>query len=183
MNFHKLTIILASLVVLANPVGRAAGLEGELIQSNNIGMNVATLNLESGTSKNIATSGAFSQFVGLHYYVADGLRVGVNLQFTEQVWGALPPSGNSFSTFGILPQVGWDFWGPMYGAFVFSILPWTSGEVLLDLGVQGVIGAALPLSKSVRLTAALEVPFNFKVARTIGITPLAGMSWKFNSVD
>jgi hypothetical protein len=116
----------------------------------------------------------------MHYYVADGIRLGVNFQFTEQMWGQLPPSGSSFSTFGILPQIGWDFWGPMFGAFVLSILPRTAGTDLLDLGVQAVVGAGLPLSKTFKLTAAVEVPFNFKVARTIGVTPLIGMTWKLN---
>lgn len=179
------TTILGALICLGlvSTPARAAGRMGEFVQSDNFGMNLATLNMETGTTKNISTSGGLSQFVGMHYYVADGVRVGMNLQFTEQLWGPLPASGSGFSTFGLLPQVGWDFWGPMFGAFVLSILPRTAGEALLDLGVQAVVGAGLPLGKSIKLTGALEVPFNFKVARTIGITPLVGLTWKLNPVE
>lgn len=175
------SLVCATSFLLNSPC-LSAGRLGDFIQSDNFGMNLITLNMNTGATKNITTTGGLSQFVGLHYYIADGVRIGMNLQFTEQVWGPLPASGSGFSTFGILPQVGWDFWGPMFGAFVVSILPRTSGEALLDLGVQGVVGAGLPLSKAVKLTGAVEIPFNFKVARTIGITPLLGLSWKLNTV-
>jgi hypothetical protein len=163
-------------------IAAGAGRTGELVQSSNFGMNLATVNMTTGTTRTVADAGGLSQFIGLHYYVADGIRLGVNLQFTETIWGPVPPGGSNFSTFGILPQVGWDFWGPVFGAFVFSILPRTSGTDSLDLGVQGVVGAGLELSRSLKLTGAIEVPFNFKLARTIGVTPLVGVTWKINPV-
>jgi len=178
ISIERLAPIILVVCVTTCAYGHAAGRSGDLIQSDILGMNLTTLNLETGATKGIASTGGLSQMIGLHYYVADGVRVGMNFLFTEQVWGAHPPSGSGFSTFGILPQVGWDFWGPMFGAVALSFLPRTSGTALLDLGVQGIVGAGLPLSKVVGLTGAVQVPFNFKIARTIGITPLLGVSIK-----
>jgi hypothetical protein len=158
------------------PAGaRAAGKQGDVVQSDAFGMNLVTYAFDTKKTTTVADAAVLSEFVGAHYYVIDGLRVGMNLQFSEQL-APSPSSGSDFRTFALLPQVGWDFWGPMFAAFVASIEPWTSGGSTFDFGLQGVIGAGIPLGSRVKLTGALEVPFFFVVHRTVGLTPLIGVS-------
>jgi hypothetical protein len=76
-------ILMGCFLLVFGNHARAAGRLGEFVQSNNLGINVATVNLENGATKNITQAGGLSQFVGLHYYIADRVRLGVNLQFTE----------------------------------------------------------------------------------------------------
>ena len=101
----------------------------------------------------------------------------MNLQLSEQLRPD-PAAGSRFRTFALLPQVGWDFWGPMYAALVVTIAPWTSGAKTFDFGLQGVLGAGLPITDRVKLTGAVEIPANFVVHRTLGLTPLLGASFR-----
>ncbi len=154
----------------------AAGKKGDVVQTDALGMNVVSYNLDTTKTTTVADSAGLSEFVGAHYYVADGWRVGMNLQFTELLAPTPPSGGNRFSTFAFLPQVGWHFCGPLFAAVVFAVLPRTAGGANLDLAVQGVFGAGVPLSDRVSLSGALEVPYNFLVHRTVGLTPLLGVS-------
>ena len=154
----------------------AAGKQGDIVQTDTLGMNVVSYNLDTSKTTTVADSAGLSEFVGAHYFFADGWRVGMNLQFTELLAPSPPPGGNRFSTFALLPQVGWHFYGPLFAALVFGVLPRTSGGANLDFAVQGVFGAGIPISDRVNLTGALEVPYNFYIHRTIGLTPLLGIS-------
>jgi hypothetical protein len=151
--------------------------QGDVVQTDTLGMNLVSWNLDSGKTTTVADQAGLSEFVGAHYFVADKWRVGMNFQFTELL--TTPPKGtNPFWTFALLPQVGWHFYDPFFAAAVFTFAPRTRGAGNLDMGVQAVLGAGLKLADGVRLTGAIEVPYNFYVSRTIGITPLLGLSVK-----
>jgi hypothetical protein len=95
-----------------------------------------------------------SEFVGAHYYFVDRVRLGMNLQFSEQLAPAPGPKGGSdFRTFALLPQIGWDFWGTMFAALVVTVAPWTSGTGTFDFGLQALLGAGIPIADRVNLTS------------------------------
>lgn len=161
--------------MLASRAAFAVPEQGTVVQSDTLGMNVVSHNLDTGKTTTVADSAGLSEFIGAHYYFLDGWRVGMNLQFTELLTTP-PPGGNRFSTFALLPQIGWHFYGPLFAGLVFGILPRTSGGANFDLAVQGVLGASAPIASHVSLSGAFEVPYNFDIHRTIGLTPLLGIS-------
>jgi hypothetical protein len=149
--------------------------QGTIVQTDTVGMNVVSYNFDTSKTTTVGDAAGLSEFVGAHYFFADGWRVGMNLQFTEALTTP-PPNGNRFTTFALLPQVGWHFYGPLFAALVFGVLPRTSGGANFDLAVQEVLGAGVPLSDRVSLGGALEVPYNFYIHRTVGLTPLLGLA-------
>lgn len=164
---------------LGAPSASAAPKQGTWVQTDTLGMNMVSHNFDNGKTTSVGDVAGLSEFVGLHYFVVDGVRLGMNLQFTELLT-APAPEQSRFATFALLPQVGWHFYGPLFAALVFTVAPWTQGGANdsnnFDLSVQGVVGAAIPIAERVNLTAAAEVPYNFLVHRTIGLTPLLGLS-------
>ncbi len=182
----RILAIVAAVLALALPDdARAQRIQGTFVQSDTLGMNMVSYNFDTGKTTGVGDTAGLSEFVGLHYFVIDNLRVGLNFQFTEYLTNT-SPGQSRFATFALLPQVGWHFWGPLFMAVVFTIAPWTlggkpippstTGSNNFDLGFQYVIGGAIPLAKGVNLTLAAEVPYNFLVYRTIGFTPLIGVS-------
>jgi hypothetical protein len=166
----------ATLIAAALPVqALAAGKQGDVVQTDTLGMNLVSHNIDTGKTTTVSDSAGLSEFVGAHYFFADGWRVGMNLQFTELL-STPPPMGSRFSTFALLPQVGWHFYGPLFAALVFGVLPRTSGGANFDLAVQGVFGAGVPVSDRLSISAALEAPYNFLIHETIGLTPLLGVA-------
>ncbi len=149
--------------------------KGDFVQSDNLGMNMVTWNLSKGTTTTVADAKVLSEFVGLHYYFAKDVRVGLNLQFSEQL-DPEPKTGDRFRTFALLPQIGWNISGPLFVAAIFTIAPRTGGGGNLVLGVQALAGASFPISERVRFSVALELPYNFYPDQTIGLTPLLGLS-------
>jgi hypothetical protein len=145
------------------------------VQSDNLGMNMWSHDFTSHKTTTVSDSAALSQFVGLHYFFLPDVRVGMNMQFTE-ILSDVAPGQSRFKTFALLPQVGWNFYGPFFAAFIFTFAPRTNGHADLDMGVQGLVGAGIPLTRDVKLSLALEVPYNFYIHQTIGLTPLAGVS-------
>lgn len=151
---------------------------GTFTQTDSLGMNVVSYNLDTKQTTTVADAAALSEFFGVHYFVLDGVRVGVNFQFSEYL--TEPGTGRRrIATFAALPQVGLHVWGPFFAAVVLTIAPWTGGKAEHDLGVQAVFGGAYHFGR-VSLTGALEVPYNFLVHRTIGLTPLVGLSIRLN---
>lgn len=167
----------AVILVLFGAPSRAwsAGHQGDFVQTDTLGMNVISHDFTTGTTKYLTDATVLSEFIGLHYFIVDGVRLGMNLQFSETLQPE-PAAGKSrFATFALLPQIGWDFYGPMFAALVFTIAPRTSAGDNLDLGLQGVIGAGFPIADRVKMNLALEVPYNFKIHTTLGLTPLVGI--------
>ena len=183
-------LIVAAAMTLGLHAGsaRAEGKQGDVVQTDTIGVPFVTHKFDTGATSDIGNEFVLSEFVGLHYFFVDRLRVGMNLQFSEQIVpsvtspGQTPAEisadGSTLRTFALLPQIGWDFWGPMFAAFVFTVAPWSYGSAKFDFGVQGVLGVGIPLANRVKLTAAVEIPANFVVHQTLGVTPLLGLAFR-----
>ena len=165
----------AASICFASPAA-AAPRRGTFVQTDTVGMNPVSYNFDTGKKTTAGDVAALSEFFGVHYFVFDGLRVGLNFQFSEFLTQP-KPGQRRLATFAALPQIGWHFWGPLFAALVLTLAPWTGGGPEHDLGVQAVFGGAYKLGR-VSLTGAVEVPYNFLVHRTIGLTPLLGISIK-----
>ncbi len=150
---------------------------GKVVQTDTFGMNVATWNFTKGSTATVADAQVLSEFVGVHYYEWKDVRLGMNLQFSEQLAPQLQ-AGNPFRIFAFLPQVGWNVGGPFFVAGTLTIAPFTNGAWSWVLGVQAVGGAAWEVAKGVKVTTAVEIPYNFYPAQTLGLTPLLGASFR-----
>jgi hypothetical protein len=154
----------------------AVGKQGDFIQTDTLGMSMATYDLTSRTTKSVADATNLSEFVGLHLYVLDRLRMGMNFQLTEQL-APIPPANESrFRSYAFLPQVGLHFYDPFFAALVYKIAPRTNGQTRLDMAIQGLLGVGFPVSPRMRVNFAVEVPFAFYIHRTLGLTLLGGIS-------
>lgn len=151
---------------------------GELLQTDNLGMNLWSHDFSTGKTATVADSQVLSEFVGLHYFVTQRVRVGMNFQLSERL-DTPPPTGSRFATFALLPQVGVKLVGPLFAAGVFTIAPRFGGTNDLVLGVQLVVGASWKVANHVALGVAVEVPYNFYPKQTLGLTPLAGAAFPF----
>ena len=166
--------IAVALLVVAGSA-RAAGKQGEFIQTDTLGMSLVTHDLDHGTTRTVKDVVNLSEFVGLHGYVVDRVRLGANLQLTERLWPE-PPPGGRIQRFAVLPQIGWNFYDPFFTALVFGFAPRTEGKWHLNLSVQAVLGVSIPLSKRVRLSVAGEVPYTFYDRHLVGVTALTGIA-------
>jgi hypothetical protein len=165
---------LVAALVVAAVAPAAADSRGELVDSDLIGTTAVVYNASAHTTTTIADRQDLTDYVGLHYYVADHWRVGLSFQFTEQLNPA--PTGSRFQTFALLPQVGWTFSKPFFAALIVSLAPRTGGHEAFDAGFRGVIGAGIALTQRMRLDLAVQVPVDLVIATTIGIAPLVGLS-------
>jgi len=153
----------------------AAGKRGELIQTLSLGMNLVTRDLDHHTTRSVRDVVNLSEFVGLHGYVVDRVRLGVTFQLSERLWPE-PPPGERIQRFAVLPQIGWNFYDPFFTALVFGFAPRTEGKEHLNLSLQAVLGVSLPISKRVRVSIAGEVPWTFYDRNLIGFTALTGVA-------
>jgi hypothetical protein len=99
-------------------------------------------------------------------------------QWTEQYSGPVAAGVDRFTTFALLPQVGWTFSNHVALGAIFTIAPISGGKHQLDLGVQALVGYGLPISQNAAVNFAVELPYNFHVASTLGVTPLLGMTFR-----
>lgn len=177
LNRHILPLAsVMALCSLAPHQTWAAGLSGDVIQTDTLGMNMVTRDFTSRSTKTVADSANLSEFFGLHYYFIDQWRLGMNLQFTEQIVPAPPTNESRFRAYAFLPQLGYNFYDPFFAALIYKIAPRTNGQSKLDMAVQGLVGVGHALSPRVRLNFAVEVPFAFYIHRTLGLTLLTGIS-------
>ena len=153
----------------------AAGKQGEFIQTDTLGVSLLSHDLDTGKTRSVRDYVNLSEFVGLHGYVVDRVRLGANLQLSERLWPR-PAPGGRIQRFAVLPQVGWNFFDPFFCALVFGFAPRTEGKVHLNLSLQGVLGVSLPLSSRVRLSIAGEVPWTFYDRHLVGVTALTGIA-------
>ncbi|HWZ88528.1 MAG TPA: hypothetical protein VNW92_06745 [Polyangiaceae bacterium] len=168
-------LLAAAACALLSPPAHATGTQGDVIQTDTIGVSLFTYDLDAKSTKTIADFVNLSEFVGLHAYVVDRVRVGMNLQFSERLWPDLPPGKSRFQRFALLPQVGWNFYDPFFTALVFGVAPRTDGRQHVNLTVQGVLGVGFPLSSRVRFSVAGEVPWTYYDKHTLGFTALTGI--------
>jgi len=166
----------AAMTLAVSPT-RATPLKETVVQTDTLGMSLVTYDLVHHHTTTVADSTVLSELVGAHYFFADGWRVGMSIEFAELL-SKPPPGGSRFTAFGFLPQVGWHFYGPLFTALVFAVLPRTGGGAHTDLGVQGVFGVSAPIAERVNLTVAVEVPFRFYLHDTVGVIGLLGLSFE-----
>lgn len=168
--------LMAHCFLMSTPVH--AGAQGDIIQTDSVGSSLVTYDLDTKATTSIAQVVNISEFIGLHAYVVDRVRLGMNLQFTERVWPALPAGKSAFQRFAVLPQVGWNFYDPFFTALVLGVAPRTEGRQHLNLTVQGVLGVGVSLSNRVRLNFAGNVPVTYYDEHTLGLTAVAGISFR-----
>lgn len=166
--------IAAALLSVAGSA-RAAGRQGEIIQTDTLGMSLVTHDLDHHTTRTVKDVVNLSEFVGLHGYVVDRVRLGANFQLTERLWPE-PAPGARIQRFAVLPQIGWNFYDPFFTALVFGFAPRTEGKMHLNLSLQAVLGVSVPISKRVRWSLAGEVPWTFYDRHLIGATALTGIA-------
>jgi hypothetical protein len=166
---------LTAALVLSAASAEAAGKRGEFILTGTLGMNLLTRDLDQHTTRSVKDVVNLSEYVGLHGYVVDRVRLGVNLQLTERLWPE-PAPGARIQRFAILPQVGWNFYDPFFTALVFGFAPRNEGEAHLNLSLHAVLGVSLPLSKRVRFSLAGQVPWTFYDRNLLSISVLTGIA-------
>ncbi|MEO6603731.1 MAG: hypothetical protein ABIQ16_27855 [Polyangiaceae bacterium] len=168
-------VLVALSLLLGARSAQAAGKRGEFIQTDTLGVSLLTRDLDKNTTRTVKDAVNLSEFVGLHGYVLDRVRLGANLQLSERLWPQ-PASGGRIQRFAVLPQVGWNFYDPFFTALVFGVAPRTDAKARLNLSLQAVLGISLPLSSRVRLSIAGEVPYTFYDRHLIGVTALTGIA-------
>lgn len=154
----------------------ATGKQGEFLQTDTIGTGVLTRDFTTQKTTTIADTSNLSEFVGLHVYVLDRWRMGMNVQFLEQLTPTPPGDESRLRTFAFLPQVGCNFYDPFFASLIYRIAPRTGGRAKLDMAIQGLLGVGFPISDRIRMNFAVEAPFAFYVHRTLGLTLLTGIS-------
>ena len=152
------------------------GKQGEAIQTDTLGVSLVSRDFDTKVTRNISKTFNLSEFVGIHAYVVDRVRVGMNFQLTERVWPDLPPGASRLQRFGLLPQVGWNFYGPMFSSLVVGVVPRTDGKAHLNLTLQGVVGASFPIAGRFRWSIAGELPWTYYDHQMLGLTALTGIS-------
>jgi len=152
------------------------GKQGEALQTDTLGVSLVSRDFDSKVTRNVSKTFNLSEFVGIHAYVVDRVRVGMNFQFTERIWPALPQGSHSLQRLGLLPQVGWNFYGPLFSSLVVGVVPRTDGKEHLNLTLQAVLGASFPVTGRLRWSVAAEVPWTYYDHQMLGVTALTGVS-------
>jgi hypothetical protein len=178
MSKNRTVLVVLLLSTFACSFGATAAERGEVIVANNLGLPLWTHNFDSGKTTTIDDKLLLSEFMGAHCFVTEHLRLGMMFQWTEQYTGAVATGADRFTTFALLPQVGWVFSNHLAVAGIFTIAPISGGKHRLDLGVQALVGYGLPIRQNVALNFAVELPYNFHVANTLGVTPLLGLTFR-----
>lgn len=169
------------LIALGLPpaVAHAAPKKGDFLQTDSLSMLLVTRDFTTNKTSTLRKATNLSLVVGLHYYFVDRVRVGLGLQFTERLRPEPPDGVSRFQRFALMPQIGWNFCDPFYTALIFSYAPRTQGRAVTDMAVLGVLGAAFPLTKRMKFSVALEVPYAFYDHQTVGLIALTGVSFRF----
>jgi len=174
-NLCTSVVVAVCSVTTASP---GAPKRGDVLQTDSLSMLLASHDYTTHTNTTLRNVLNLSGNVGLHYYFVDRVRVGMNLQFTERLWPEPPAGSSRFQRFALMPQVGWTFSDPFFTAIIFSYAPRTQGRAEPDAAILGALGAALPVTKRMRLSLAAEVPYAFLHHRTLGLVAVAGASFR-----
>jgi hypothetical protein len=163
-------------IASASNVAHAGPKRGDGLQTDSLSMLLASHDYTTHTSTSLRNAVNLSFNAGLHYYFVDRVRIGVSLQLTERL-EPQPPAGTSrFQRLALMPQLGWTFYDPFFTAVIFSYAPRTQGRAMTDLAVLAAFGAAVPITKRVKLSAAVETPFAFLHHHTLGLVAVTGIS-------
>ncbi len=174
------TILLVSLALLTASTA-AAREAGDVTIPFNLGANLYSHRFayygKKESDSTIADRFALSEFVGAGYFVSDRWRLGLNLQFSEAITSPYPAPASSFTLFGFLLQINYNFWGPLTASIVPTFLVWYEGVSQFAFNVQAVLAWGIPLRHGFSLNLAVEVPVYIYPVVSVGITPLIGFTY------
>lgn len=162
-------------VLLCPALAHALGKQGEFIQTDAVGVSLLSHDLDTGHTRTLGDVVNLSEYVGLHGYVADRVRLGATLQLSERLWPS-PAEGARIQRIAFAPQIGWNFFDPFFCGLIFGFAPRTEGKLRLNLSLQPLLGVSLPLWGRVRFSVLTEVPWTFYDRHLIGVTALTGIS-------
>jgi hypothetical protein len=169
---------LGSCAALAYSTGAsAAPKQGAVLQTDTLSMLLVSRDYTKKRTSSLKDNVNLSANVGLHYYFVDRVRIGMGLQFTERVWPEPPAGVSRFQRFALMPQLSWSFHDPFYVALSFSYAPRTLGGANLEMSILGALGAALSVTRSMKLSFAVQVPFVFQPHRALGLVAISGVSF------
>jgi hypothetical protein len=157
----------------------AAPKQGDVLQTDSLSMLLVNRDLTTRTTSSIKNTINLSANVGLHYYFVDRVRIGMSLQATTRLWPEPIDGSSRLQRFAFMPQLGWSFHDPFFVALLFSYAPRTLGRANPDLAVLGAIGAALTITRSTKISLALQVPYSFLHHRAVGLVAVTGVSFLF----
>lgn len=159
-------------------ISAAGGAQGEVIQTDSLGIGVLTRNLDTKTTTTLADAANLNEYFGIHYYFVDRVRLGIVFQWSQRI-APEPPEGESrFQRLAFLPQIGWNFYDPFYVSVLYGIAPYTRGQARLDMTIEGALGVSFPLSEKVRWSFSAVVPYAFYAQRSIGLTAVTGLGFQ-----
>lgn len=165
-------------VALASASAHAAPKQGEGLQTVGVSTLLVSRDFTEHTTSTIAKAFNLTETVGLHYYVVDRVRLGVGFQLTERITPKPEPGSSRLQRVAFLPQVGYSFADPFFTALAVSYAPRTRGRALPDVALMGVLGAGVALSRGVRFSVALEVPWAFHYHQTLGLIVYSGLGFR-----
>lgn len=157
----------------------AAPKKGQWLQTDSLSMLLVSRDFTTNKTSTVRKATNLSANVGLHYYFVDRVRIGLSLQFTERLRPAPVHGASRFQRFALMPQIGWSFYDPFYTAVIFSYAPRTQGRAITDMAVYGVLGAAFKITRRMKLSVAMEVPYAFYDHQTLGLVAVTGVSFLF----
>jgi hypothetical protein len=173
-----LSALLLALTEAISPPALGAPRQGEGLQNDGLSTSLVNRDFSDGTTSSLATVFNLSEVVGLHYYFADRVRLGMNMQFTERVTPEPEPGSSRLQRIAFMPQLGFNFSDPFYAACAVSYAPRTRGRAIPDLALLGIFGAGFPLGEGVRFSVALEVPWAFRYHQTLGVVVYSGLGFR-----
>ena len=174
-------LVLTSLCTL-RPGGARAAEAGDVTFTYNFGASLYNHRFaaygKTSSDSTIADTFGLGEFVGGGYFVTRRLRIGLNLQFTEAITEPTPPYPSRFTIFALLPQLNYNFWGPLTVSFVPAVAFRLAGTNQIGFIPQLVLTAAVPLGAGFAALFSVEIPVMVYPTVTIGITPLLGIAYR-----
>lgn len=155
----------------------AAPKQGDVLQTDTLSMLLVNRDYTTKRTTSVKDNINLSANVGLHYYFVDRVRIGMGVQFTERLWPKPPPGVSRFQRFALMPQLSWNFQDPFYAALSFSYAPRTLGGANLEMAILGALGAAVSVTRSMKLGFAVQAPFVFQPRRALGLVAITGVSF------
>ena len=178
LGFRARSAALAGFVVtlLVSSIALGAPKKGEWLETNVLSSTLVSRDFTAKTTTSVADAVNLAAAVGLHYYFADALRFGMSVQYTERLWPEPPPDASRFQRFAFMPQLAWNFLDPFFVATLFTYAPRTRGKAIPDMSISVMFGAALPITRRVRLGISVEVPYAFYYHDVLSLVFLTGVS-------
>lgn len=166
-------------VSLLSSVANAAPRRGDGLQTDGVSASLVNRDFDEQKTTTIRRVFNLTETVGFHYYFANRVRLGIGLQMTERITPRPEPGSSRLQRVAFVPQIGWNFYEPLYAGLAFSYAPRTRGRPIPDLAVMPILGVSVPLSESVRFSVALEAPYAFYYHRTLGLIAYTGLAFRF----